>query len=487
MPGRFALGAIASRVSPQRARRLTLPASTGAQRLRRGPLLAISALASVGAALIYLPPVTTVWLMSWPYAMLFAVLGVAQLGLGVWVLVRPTRRGALLAVTTAVGVVAFWALIRLFRLMSDPDPWLPVNSVIGFTDDLCVVVETVAALGFSIVALRRPREAGSPVRRVLTFAALAPVVVVVSVFTLVGVIASTDGLAGAGFPARAIEPRNLPAGQMSTVEYCRPNGVPLAMDLYMPAADVRSRAAAPVAMYVHGGGPWGDRKTYGAGASLANHAGALFGPIRDQLNRRGFVVAAIDYRLPPGTPWPAQIEDVKCAVRFLRAHAADLGIDPAKIGVWGSSGGAVLSALLGLAGPDAGFDVGQYLDQSSDVQAVVDMFGPANLNDLGDVGPFFRFVLKATFGDSSDVRRAASPMTYVAPGAPPFLILQGTDDPLNRTHQSAAFLQALKAAGVSAELVEVAGAGHTLNAPGEQPSANELTASVVDFFSVSLG
>jgi acetyl esterase/lipase len=94
------------------------------------------------------------------------------------------------------------------------------------------------------------------------------------------------------------------------------------------------------------------------------------------------VVAAIDHRLPPGAPWPAQIEDAKCAVRFLRAHAGELDVDPNRIGVWGSSGGGHLASMLGLTGPEAGFERGQYLDQSSAVQAVVDMFGGTDVNDL---------------------------------------------------------------------------------------------------------
>src|SRR5215212_2640803 len=106
-------------------------------------------------------------------------------------------------------------------------------------------------------------------------------------------------------------------------------------------------------MYIHGSGIIGDRKMYALGAMLAHHQGALFTPLREQLNVRGFVVASIDYRLPPGTPWPAQIEDAKCAARLLRAHAADLGIDPIRIGVWNSSGGGQLSSLLGLAGSEA--------------------------------------------------------------------------------------------------------------------------------------
>jgi hypothetical protein len=74
------------------------------------------------------------------------------------------------------------------------------------------------------------------------------------------VLASTDGFVGADFPGGTVEPRGLPPGQMSTVEYCRPDGVPLAMDLYLPTIEARVGPVAPVAVYAHGGGPWGDHK-----------------------------------------------------------------------------------------------------------------------------------------------------------------------------------------------------------------------------------
>jgi acetyl esterase/lipase len=336
----------------------------------------------------------------------------------------------------------------------------------------------VAGLGL------RPRR--SLPRRVLAAVALAPLVALVLLDIVVGVFGSSDGFAGAGFPAGTVPPQNLPAGQISTVEYCRPDGVPLAMDLYIPPAAARTERPAPVAMYLHGGGILGDRKVHGAGASLANHDGALFTPLQQQLNARGFVVASIDYRLPPGTPWPAQIEDAKCAVRFLRAHAADLGIDPDRIGVWGSSGGGVLASLLGLTGPEAGFDRGQYSEQSSAVQAVVDMFGASDFTDFDDSAPFGRFIVQIWLGSSTALRRSASPITYVAPGAPPFLILQGSEDPMVRPRQSAQLAQRLYTAGVPATLIEVQGTEHTLATPGQRPSPDKLTTTVIDFLTTSL-
>lgn len=453
--------------------------------LRRSPLLITALVAAVGGAAIYLLALPALWRMSWPYGLLFAGLGAAQLGAAVAVLARPVRWRVVLTAAAALAVAVLWALVRLAGVLPAADLWVPVNSVIGFADYICAGLQAIAAVGLAGLAALGPRPRPLLPRRALAAVALAPLVALVLVGVVVGVLASSDGFAGAGFPAGTVTPRNLPAGQMSTVEYCRPDGVPLAMDLYMPPA-ARSGRSVPVAMYVHGGGLWGDRKMHGLGTRQANHEGALFTPLQQQLNARGFVVASIDYRLPPSTPWPAQIEDAKCAVRFLRAHAAEVGIDPDRIGVWRSSGGGHLASLLGLTGPEAGFDRGQYPDQSSAVQAVVDMFGLADLNDFDDADPFARFILQIWLGSSTELRRSASPIAYVAPGAPPFLILHGTEDPLVRLRQSAELAQRLQAAGVPTTLIEVEGTEHTLATPGQQPSPDELTATVSDFLATTL-
>jgi hypothetical protein len=244
---------------------------------------------------------------------------------------------ALAAAVAALAVVALWVLVRLAGIVPAPDPWAPVSAVIGFVDTLCAGLEAIAAVGLAWTACRWPPR-WSRLGRLLAAVALTPPGAIVLLGSVVGVAGSSDGLVGAGLPATSMAPRDLPAGRVSTVEYCRPDGMPLAMDLYLPT-DAGPGRAAPVALYVHGGGIWGDRQRTGLGALLANHDGALFGPLQAQLNARGFVVASIDFRLPPAAPWPAPIVDAKCAVRFLRAHAADLGVDPARIGVWGSSGG----------------------------------------------------------------------------------------------------------------------------------------------------
>src|SRR5215207_3285324 len=269
--------------------------------LRRSPLLITALMAAVGGATIYLIPLPALWRVSWPYGVLFAGLGVAQLGTAIAVLARPVRQRVLLAAAAALAVVLLWALARLVGVLPDPDPWVAVNSVIGFTDYICVGLQIIAAVGLAGLAALGPRPRQSLTWRVLAAVAVTPLVALGLVSVALGVLASSDGFTGAGFPATTVAPQNLPAGQMSTVEYCRPDGVPLAMDLYVPPAAARSERPAPVAMYVHGGGPWGDRKMHGLGALQANHEGALFIPLQEKLNSHGVVVASIDYRLPPGT------------------------------------------------------------------------------------------------------------------------------------------------------------------------------------------
>jgi acetyl esterase/lipase len=452
---------------------------TAVARLRRGPLLIVALLAAVGAAAIYLLALPAEFRNSLIFGIVFAALGIAQVGSAVAVLVRPTRPRLLLAAGAAGAAVVLWLLARFGGVFA-PDPWLPVNSVIGFTDTLCAALAIIAGLLLAGHALRGPRPRPALGLRLLIGLSMLPLTAVVVTSILLGVLAATDGLSGSGFPADTVAPHNLPAGTRSTVEYCSPNNNPLAMDIYTPPAG--TTRPAPVALYVHGGGLlFGDRKLTGVGNTLADHDGALFTPLQQQLNARGFVVASIDYRLPPATAWPGQIQDAKCAVRFLRAHAGDLGIDQNRIVAWGSSAGGLLVSLLGLTDRSAGFDGGQYLDQSSAVSAVVDMFSPADLTNLAGAESIMKAAVWLTFGNSEQARRAASPIDYAHPGAPPFLILHGTDDTEIPLRQSQILADRLHAANVPTTFIQVSGAAHSLATPGQTPTPQQLTTTIVDF------
>jgi acetyl esterase/lipase len=456
-------------------------------RRRRGPLLLVAVVCSLGGAAVYLAVLPALVQVNLAYGVLFTAAGVAQVGLAVGLLAAPTRRRLAAAAAISLAVVALWALARIVDLPG-PNPWLPLDTVAGFTDAICATLQALAAVLLAVAAARWPR--GPRVRHpVLVAAASAPPLLLAAILTAAGVALATDGFttltrAGGPLPAR---PR---PGTVTTVTYCTQHGSDLAMDVSQPPSG--AARPAPAALYVHGGGfTLGDRKLTGLGASLANHAGALLPQLRALLNQRGFVVASIDYRLPPLSPWPAQLQDAKCAVRFLRAHAGVLGIDPGRIGAWGSSGGGTLVSLLGLAGPQAGFDRGPWPDQPSGVQAVVDMFGPADLTDLGDSAGFDRAIAWLALGGSSAVRRAASPLTYAragrgAAGGPPFLILHGTDDQDMPPRHSRELAQRLRVAGVPVTLVLIHGAGHGLDTPSQRPSPGRVTELVAGFLTHTL-
>ncbi|MBI5653068.1 MAG: alpha/beta hydrolase [Chloroflexi bacterium] len=266
-----------------------------------------------------------------------------------------------------------------------------------------------------------------------------------------------------------------PGATNRDVTYCAPDGVAQKLDLAYPK---QIQASARVAVYVHGGG-WtsGDK---GGGAGSLDARAVL---------ERGYVVASLNYRLAPQFKWPAQIVDVKCAIRFLRAHASELKIDPNKIGVWGSSAGGHLVAMLGTADTRVGFDVGEWLDQSSRVQAVVDEFGPADLPAMFTANA--RATGQQIFGSTSrddPILVQASPITHITKDDPPFLILQGDQDKVVPMEQSQILHDKLKAGGVQSTLVIVKNAGHGFAPTGGaiNPTRNELSKMIADFLDQSL-
>lgn len=267
----------------------------------------------------------------------------------------------------------------------------------------------------------------------------------------------------------------IPASKLGTVEkdvtYCTAGGTALKMDIYYPRT---SNGTAPMVMYVHGGGFTSGDKADGSG-------------LKDipELVARGYVVASVNYRLAPAATYPAQIEDLKCAVRYLRANAASYGIDPNRFGAWGGSAGGTLVSLLGLTDASAGYDTGANAGQSSRVQAVVDMFGPSDFTKEFEGGS--AQLLNAVVGTSSrtsDAVKRFSPVTYITKDDPPFLILHGEKDKLVPIAQSQELYDALKAAGVEATFTHVKNAGHGFVPDGGaiSPSRTEISKMIGDFF-----
>lgn len=265
------------------------------------------------------------------------------------------------------------------------------------------------------------------------------------------------------------------------VIYGRAVEVKLKMDLYFPTNAMTDKTF-PVVIYVHGGG-W----RMGGKSMVADIPGPA------ELLQRGYLVAAINYRLAPKYKFPAMLEDAKCAVRFLRAHAKDLHLDPNRIGVIGDSAGGHLVALLGLTDASAGFD-GQdgWNEQSSRVQAVVDFYGPTDFtmksatdNKIGIA--LIQDAFGAKSGDDPILKRA-SPVTYVSSNTPPFMILHGDHDGLVELKQSVELDEKLKAAGVSSTLVVITNFAHGFTPWGLRPSPDEaeLSKMVADFFDRNL-
>lgn len=236
------------------------------------------------------------------------------------------------------------------------------------------------------------------------------------------------------------------------------------MDIYHPANAASNTA---LVIFIHGGG-WsgGDkldgRQTFEIPALVA----------------AGYTAASLNYRLAPEHQFPVMIEDVKCAIRSFRAHAQEYNINPDRIGVWGASAGGHLVSLLGLTDENAGFERGEYLDQSSRVQAVVDLFGPANLTT--DFSTAYIELKDSVFGDFDLVK--ASPITYASPDDPPFLILQGDRDPVVPLNQSQLLHEALIAAGVDSQLVIVTNGNHGFTRSDMSPSREEITQMILEFF-----
>jgi acetyl esterase/lipase len=226
-------------------------------------------------------------------------------------------------------------------------------------------------------------------------------------------------------------------------------GTDLKLDLAMPK---NGAGPFPAVVCVHGGGWRGGKRQ-----DLAKLIEFLAG--------KGYVAATVSYRLTDKAKFPAQIEDCKAAVRWLRANAKKYKVNPDRIGAVGFSAGAHLVCLLGTTAKKDNFEgKGGNADQSSRVQAVVSFFGPTNFNnkDWSDQieKTFLIPLLGATYKDKPERYRRVSPINYVTKNAPPFLFFHGTKDGLVGLRHSRELADKLRKADVAAEVVVLEGEGH---------------------------
>lgn len=254
--------------------------------------------------------------------------------------------------------------------------------------------------------------------------------------------------------------------------YGQGGGKALRLDLYPATSVVANPPPAPVIVFLHGGG-WkvGDKNE--------------IEPYAARFTEAGFAVVSVNYRLSSDGRFPTQIFDCKTAVRWTRAHAAQYGLDPKHIGVLGFSAGGHLAALLGTtAGVQKLEDrAAGSPDASSRVQAVCDVSGPVDLtlpprSLIGKLS--IDGLLGGTAREKPDLAREGNPALYATPDDAPTLLIYGSADELVPPIHAKILSEALRKAGVEAEVLTVEGGKHV-------PFFGQQQQAAVDFFVRHLG
>ena len=254
-------------------------------------------------------------------------------------------------------------------------------------------------------------------------------------------------------PSAPERPKEIPedAKVLSNLAYVENGHAQQKLDLYLPA-----QPKGPLLVWIHGGGWRGGSKDKPPGLALV---------------KNGVAVASVEYRFSQHAIFPAQIEDCKAAIRWLRAHAKEYGYRDDMVAAWGASAGGHLVALLAVTGRTKDFDVGANLDQSSAIQCGIDWFGPADFPAYDPNLPTAMVqrenpdsVIAQLFGgpvsQKLELAKRASPVTWATKDAAPLLIMQGTKDPLVPLDQSQRLYNKLKEAGADVTLDVIDGAGH---------------------------
>lgn len=243
------------------------------------------------------------------------------------------------------------------------------------------------------------------------------------------------------------------AREIKDIEYARISGKSLALDLYLP----QDMTGAPLVVWIPGGA-WQFGSKQKVWPSLVAH---------------GFALASIDIRQAPAANVLAQVHDIKAAIRFLRANAKEYGYRGDRIAVWGMSSGGHLAALVGTSNGNQQLEgaVGNYANEDSSVQAIVDFYGPTNLltilpqstpHGLSVRVPALKALLGKPVEDPSvrDLAMLASPEAQVDKSDPPLLIMHGVQDNQVPVNQSLELQGAYQALGLDVELHLVQGVGH---------------------------
>jgi acetyl esterase/lipase len=258
-------------------------------------------------------------------------------------------------------------------------------------------------------------------------------------------------------PGQLFKTAKVPEGTQvhRNLEYIKGGHERQKLDLYVPE---KADGPLPVIVWVHPGAwMFGGKEECPAIPFLS----------------KGYAVASINHRYSRQSPFPAQIEDCKAAIRWLRANAKTYNLNTERFGVWGASSGGHLSALLGTSGDVKDLEGTQgETGPSSRVQAVVDWFGPTDVAKMGGMhdnsdSPESR-LLGGPVQENKDKAERANPIAYVSKDDPPFLIMHGDRDNMVPFNQSELLYEALKKAGVDATFHPVKGAGHGGRAFGSE-------------------
>ncbi len=246
--------------------------------------------------------------------------------------------------------------------------------------------------------------------------------------------------------------------------YTQGQNVPLKMDMIIPRMDTK----VPIVVFVKGGG-----------FSRLNKDQFL--QQRMELAEAGYAVITVEHRLVPTYTFPSSIIDVKSAIRFLRAHADEYGLDKNKVAIWGDSSGGYAAAMVGVSNGVAEFEQGENLSELSDVQLCIDWYGPTDLTTIGkglgeeiEKSHYSASTTEAmlvngiAFGNNAggsiysnpQKAQAANPLTYVDPKDPPFLLLHGTADGLVSPYETKILYEKLKENNIDTTLYLIDGAGH---------------------------